>query len=69
MSIQKGKVSLTNSSEVTVNFTSSFTKPVIKITPNEDINVFLSEVTSNYFKISCSSDVTVDIYYVVIEGN
>lgn len=69
MSIQKGKVSLTNSSEVTVNFTSSFTKPVIKITPNKDINVFLSEVTSNYFKISCSSDVTVDIYYVVIEGN
>lgn len=69
MSIQKGKVSLTNSSEVTVNFTSSFTKPVIKITPSEDINIFLSEVTSNYFKISCSSDVTVDIYYVVIEGN
>ena len=69
MSIQKGKVSLTNTSEVTVNLTSYFVKPVIKITPSEDINVFLSEVASNYFKISCSSDVTVDIYYVVIEGN
>tara|TARA_B100001059_G_C17732397_1_gene526957 strand:- start:326 stop:535 length:210 start_codon:yes stop_codon:yes gene_type:complete len=69
MKSEKGKVTLNNVSEITVNLNKTYIKPVIKITPSEDINVYLSEVSNSYFKISSSSEVSSDIYYVVIEGN
>ena len=69
MKSEKGKVTLNNVSEITVSLSKTYIKPVIKITPSEDINVYLSEVSNSYFKISSSSEVSSDIYYVVIEGN
>ena len=69
INFEKGKVSLNNSETLTVNLTKSYTKPVIKLTPSEDIIVNISDITSNTFKINSSVQVRTDIYYIVIEGN
>tara|TARA_R100000734_G_C3309988_1_gene100730 strand:+ start:1334 stop:1549 length:216 start_codon:yes stop_codon:yes gene_type:complete len=69
INFEKGKVSLNNSETLTVNLTKSYTKPVIKLTPSEDIIVNISDITSNTFKINSSVQVSTDIYYIVIEGN
>ena len=37
INFEKGKVSLNNSETLTVNLTKSYIKPVIKLTPSEDI--------------------------------
>ena len=66
---EKGKVSLNNSEHATVTLTKNYIKPVIKLTPNEDIIVNISNITGNSFKINSSAQVSADIYYVVIEGN
>ena len=69
INFEKGKVSLSNSETLTVNLTKSYIKPVIKLTPSEDIIVNISDITSNTFKINSSVQVSTDIYYIVIEGN
>tara|TARA_Y100000992_G_scaffold297218_1_gene260494 strand:+ start:275 stop:490 length:216 start_codon:yes stop_codon:yes gene_type:complete len=69
INFEKGKVSLNNSETLTVNLTKSYIKPVIKLTPSEDIIVNISDITSNTFKINSSVQVSTDIYYIVIEGN
>ena len=69
INFEKGKVSLNNSETLTVNLTKSYIKPVIKLTPREDIIVTISDITSNTFKINSSVQVSTDIYYIVIEGN
>ena len=69
INFEKGKVSLNNSETLTVNLTKNYIKPVIKLTPIEDIIVNISDITSNTFKINSSVQVSTDIYYIVIEGN
>tara|TARA_Y100000592_G_scaffold60643_1_gene94766 strand:- start:6710 stop:6925 length:216 start_codon:yes stop_codon:yes gene_type:complete len=69
INFEKGKVSLNNSETLTVNLTKNYIKPVIKLTPSEDIIVNISDITSNTFKINSSVQVSTDIYYIVIEGN
>ena len=69
INFEKWKDSLNNSENLTVNLTKSYIKPVIKLTPSEDIIVNISDITSNTFKINSSVQVSTDIYYIVIEGN
>ena len=64
-----GKINLNNNDQYTVNLVNSYIKPVIKITPSEDIIISVSDVTSNSFKINTSIESSADIYYVVVEGN
>ena len=67
---EKGKVTFSSSDEVmTVNLTNSYIKPVIKVTPSDDSTLYLTDVQSNFFKVGKSSSNSLDIYYVVIEGN
>ena len=64
-----GKINLNNNDQYTVNLVNCYIKPVIKITPSEDIIISVSDVTSNSFKINTSIESSADIYYVVVEGN
>ena len=67
---EKGKVTFSSSDEeITVNLTNSYIKPVIKVTPSDDSTLYLIDVQSNFFKVGKSSSNSLDIYYVVIEGN
>ena len=67
---EKGKVTFSSSDEeITVNLTNSYIKPVIKVTPSDDSTLYLTDVQSNFFKVGKSSSNSLDIYYVVIEGN
>ena len=69
MKSENGKVTLNNSENIIVMLSKNYIKPVIKLTPSEDIIVNISDITSNSFKINSSVQATADIYYVVIEGN
>ena len=68
--IEKGKaVFASGETEKTITYASTFTKPVIKITPTENDTVFITEVNSNFFKINKSSGQAANIYYIVLEGS
>lgn len=54
--------------EITIRFNNNYTQPpVVKITPNVNVNVYISEITNTYIKIAKSNDAELDIHYIVIE--
>ena len=66
---ETGKINLNNNDQVTVDLEYNYIKPIIKITPSEDIVISISDVTGNSFKINSSIQSSTDIYYVVVEGD
>lgn len=69
--ISRGKVLIpANEDELQVNFSTAFSStPYVNISPKENINVYLIEITNSYFKLATSSPVYEDteIHYVAIE--
>lgn len=65
---EAGKVIIpSNNINATINFQKNYsTTPVIKITTNKNINIFINNVTSNSFSIEKSDLEEVTIYYTVI---
>ena len=41
---------------------------VVKITPTENVNVFLSEITNTHFTIEKSINEEITVHYIVIES-
>jgi len=65
---ETGKVTiLSNESEKIVNLTSNYNQiPVIKITSDSCENIFISETSTNNFKINKSSNSEINVHYIVI---
>ena len=65
-----GKVIINeNQFEIQVNFTSNFNnKPSIKLTTNENTNVYLEDVQTTHFKINTMSPEQIEVHYIAIEG-
>jgi hypothetical protein len=68
---KKGRITLpANQSELQINFSAAFqTIPYVNISPKENVNVYLIEVTKSYFKLGASSLIPEDteIHYVALE--
>lgn len=66
---EKGTInSASGEEEVTINFVKTYSQvPVIKITSNTNVNIYISELTSTYLVITKSEDVEMNIHYIVIE--
>jgi Holliday junction resolvase len=64
-----GKVILTNSEiEKIVSLAETYSQsPVIKITSNKNVNIFITNVSTNSFTINKSALEEVTIYYSAIE--
>jgi hypothetical protein len=64
-----GKVQFNDSDEeITVNFSNSYSRtPVIKITNNQNFNIFLKDVTNSSFKIAKSELGQSEVHYIIIE--
>ena len=64
-----GKATLTNSEiEKTVSLAETYSQsPVIKITSNKNVNIFITNVSTGSFTINKSALEEVTIYYSVIE--
>ena len=57
-----------NQIDATVTFNDAFIQnPVIKITSNKNINIFISDVTTTSFKINKSNPEEVTVHYIAIE--
>ena len=68
----KGKATITaGQTSVTVNFESNAftTPPAVNISPNDNINVYLHEITNSYFicKINETLSSNLEINYAAIE--
>mgnify|MGYP000864756598 CR=1 FL=1 len=70
MSFARGTVIFTSGErEKTVTFEESFTNtPVVKLTPNSNINVYLSDVQNSYFTIQKNDNSELTVNYVAIES-
>ena len=68
-SYESGKVIIpSNQVEFVVSLNETFVElPVIKITSNKNINIFISDVTTTSFKINKSSPEEVTVHYIAIE--
>lgn len=68
-SYESGKVTIpSNQVEFVVSLNETFIElPVIKITSNKNINIFISDVTTASFKINKSSPEEVTVHYIAIE--
>lgn len=66
---EKGiKYSSSDEEEVTINFVETYSQvPVVKITSNINVNIYISELTNTYLVITKSEDVEMNIHYIVIE--
>ena len=66
---EKGiKYSPSDEEEVTINFVETYSQvPVVKITSNINVNIYISELTNTYLVITKSEDVEMNIHYIVIE--
>jgi hypothetical protein len=66
---ETGKVILNSEiNEITIGFVNSYNqKPVIKITADENVNVFIKDVTASNFKIVKSDSVQANVHYIAIE--
>lgn len=66
---EKGIVnSAAGEEEVTINFVENYSQtPVVKITSNTNVNIYISELTSTYLVITKSEDIEMNIHYIVIE--
>ena len=64
-----GKVILSSSEiEKTVSLTETYSQsPVIKITSNKNVNIFITNVSTSSFTVNKSALEEVTIYYSVIE--
>lgn len=68
-SYESGKVTIpSNQVEFVVSLNETFVElPVIKITSNKNINIFISDVTTVSFKINKSNPEEVTVHYIAIE--
>lgn len=68
-SYESGKVTIPSDQvEFVVSLNETFVElPVIKITSNKNINIFISDVTTTSFKINKSSPEEVTVHYIAIE--
>lgn len=54
--------------EVTISFVETYSQtPVVKITSNTNVNIYISELTNTYLVIAKSENVEMSIHYIVIE--
>jgi hypothetical protein len=54
--------------EITINFVETYSQsPIVKITSNTNVNIYISELTNTYLVITKSEDVEMNIHYIVIE--
>lgn len=68
--VRSKAIILKNTDELRVDFSTAFSStPYVNISPKENINVYLIEITNSYFKLAASSPVYEDteIHYVAIE--
>ena len=70
-SVETGSRLVVTSSSVTIPFSGSYGKPptVSAICKGENINIFLSSVTTSNFTVNTSDDATFTIYYTVFSGD
>jgi hypothetical protein len=68
-SYESGKVTIpSNQVEFVVSLSETYIElPVIKITSNKNINIFISDVTTTSFKINKSNPEEVTVHYIAIE--
>lgn len=66
---ESGKVIIpSNQVEFVVSLNETYIDlPVIKITSNKNINIFISDVTTTSFKINKSNPEEVTVHYIAIE--
>lgn len=64
-----GKIEfLSSENEKTIEFSNQYSSsPVIKVTCNKNINLFIKEVTNTYFKVCKSFEEDITVHYSVIE--
>lgn len=64
-----GKInSSSQESEIRIDFSNQYSEsPVIKVSCDKNINLFIKEVTNTYFKVSKSLNEEISIHYIVIE--
>jgi len=54
----------------TVNLTETYSlSPVVNITNNKNINIYLTDIQNNYFIVEKNSEESATVYYVVIESD
>jgi hypothetical protein len=65
---ETGKILINNNDEVIVGLNNTYNQtPVIKITSDSNVNVFIKDITNNSFKIFKSDSGQIEVHYVVIE--
>lgn len=65
---ETGKISINNNDEIIVNLDNTYNQsPIIKITSDSNVNVFIKDVTNNSFKIFKSDSGQTEVHYIVIE--
>lgn len=70
MSLIKGRITFAaGESEKTIAFEESFVNlPVIKLTPNSNANIYLSDVQNSYFTIEKNDSLELTVDYIAIES-
>lgn len=70
MSLVKGTISFAEGeNEKTVTFDEAFTNlPVIKLTPNNNTNVYLTDVQNSYFVVQKNNSLELTVNYIAIES-
>lgn len=70
MSFVRGTITFsTGETEKTVTFEEAFTSlPVVKLTPNNNTNIYLADVQNSFFVIQKNNDLELTVNYIAIES-
>lgn len=70
MSLVRGTINFSEGeNEKTVTFEEAFTSlPVIKLTPNNNTSVYLSDVQNSYFVVQKNNSLELTVNYIAIES-